>query len=230
MVDRSDLPWLAGVLSRLGLLRRRGGVQEDIHTGDNMAFRLVRHRDGCYLLEPGNRHLGERYCTCGAVHDPDACRLITAHNLITDEGDIYYAQVSARFANGSAPAPTNGFQNCFTGITGAAPGKTGQTLASLGTLTTSPELAPDTGYPIANDSDTNNPGRGVDVLTWRYSYGTGGSVGTGISEVGISIASAISTSPLLNHADEASFTPSGTFNKTSSDTLTIWVNHTFNGV
>ena len=80
------------------------------------------------------------------------------------------------------------------------------------------------GYPRTNDTDPDNGGGGVDVVTWKFSWAKADFSATGINQAVISIPSATSTSPILTGFN---MTP---FDKTSNDTLTIFVNHTYEGV
>ena len=84
-------------------------------------------------------------------------------------------------------------------------------------------LAVDSGYPQTDDPDTDNTLGGVDVVTWRYSYGTTEGNITDIAELAIVDVLTAATAALC-HALFGS-----TFTKTSSDTLKVFVNHTFNG-
>lgn len=209
------------------LVRR---ARERSRNSEQILARFVHHGERCLLVKHRALDFPERLCDCGALGDRMRQTWIDGHNIVTDAGDIYYAQVAARFANGSAPAPTNNFNTLYAASTGSAPGKA-STITSLGTFVTSASQIVDTGYPIANDSDTNNSGRAVDTLTWRFSVGLSGQVGT-ISDIGIGKAGETQSNgaPLLNHADEATFPGATTVVKTGFDTLTWWLNHNFLGI
>jgi hypothetical protein len=146
-----------------------------------------------------------------------------ANNIITDAGDTYYAE------QGANEAPTNFADSlgAFTGVVGVAtaantPGKA-STYSDV-TPAASGEDFPDSGYPQTNDPDGDNPGTvATDVITYRVSYTTGEANAT-LTHAYITEASPTSVSPLLSLV---AFSPS--FTKTASDTLKVYVNHTFLG-
>ena len=83
----------------------------------------------------------------------------------------------------------------------------------------------DSNYPKTNDTDADNTGAGLDVVTYLTSWTTTDFNATGI--IGGCIhdnSSPVSGTKLLTHFSIASF------DKTSSDTLKVFVNHTMNGV
>jgi hypothetical protein len=87
----------------------------------------------------------------------------------------------------------------------------------------------DSNYPKVNDGDSDNTGSGTDIATWLASWTTSDFNSNAIIGGCIHVAGGASgaTTPgatkLLTHFSLTSF------NKTSSDTLKIFVNHTFNG-
>lgn len=154
-------------------------------------------------------------------------------NIVTDPGDIYYAQRAVLLTTGTpiSPVPTN-----FTDTNGVpdmimelyesdsgAPDK-GNDRSDLGTLITDSDQAMDSGYPLVNDSDPDNAAAGVDVATYRVSYATGDANGS-ISDVILTNPSPGASEAILMHAEFGS-----PFVKTSADTLKVFVNHTFTGV
>lgn len=146
------------------------------------------------------------------------------HNIVTDSGDLYYAQ------RASGESPTSAFHTSGTGKqelrTGSAtPAKT-NTYTNVTTPVTASRKNINSGYPKTSDSDSDNTGSGTDIVTWLTSWTTGdfsatSIIGGCIHEGGSSPSSA---TKLLTHWSISSF------DKTSSDTLKIFVNHTFNGV
>jgi hypothetical protein len=142
--------------------------------------------------------------------------LIPASNIVTDAGDLFYAQRTA------AESPTNTFtthEMCSAGT----PGKSAN--RSAFTTIGSSQQAQDGTYPRTNDNDTDNTGAGTDVRTTRVSY-TAASFNNGAITHGIVTNPTPGASePLLTgYAFAASFA------KTASDTLKVFVNHTQNGV
>jgi hypothetical protein len=139
-------------------------------------------------------------------------------NIVTDEGDKYYAQKAA------GETPTNNFNTMYLG-NGTQP--TWTKTSDYGTLTGAISGSAKTvssGYPKTNDTDPDNTGGGVDVVTWKFSWAKADFSATGINQAVISISGASSASPILTGFN---MTP---FDKTSNDTLTIFVNHSFEGV
>lgn len=151
-------------------------------------------------------------------------RLVAAANIITDAGDVYYAQKAA------GEATTNAFARLYlSAATFAGPGKTDDT-DDLASFIAGAEKAATATYPKTADADADNTGAGTDVLTWLFSYAKADFNHAAISAGAIAAAGLTSwgagagTDPLLSAFN---LTP---FAKTSNDTLKFFVNHTFNGV
>jgi hypothetical protein len=139
-------------------------------------------------------------------------------NIVTNEGDKYYAQRAA------GETPTNNFNTMYLG-NGTQP--TWTKTSNYGTLAGAISGSAKTvasGYPKTNDTDPDNTGGGVDVVTWKFSWAKADFSATGINQAVISVASASSSSPILTGFNMTAF------DKTSNDTLTIFVNHSFEGV
>lgn len=151
----------------------------------------------------------------------------TEHNIVTNAGDIYYAQRGATF--GAAPThtfykgmmvvaksgPTNSKTRTFGNFSGLASTYTGrQSFAA--------------GYPKTNDSDTDNTGRTADSVTYKRVYTTAQANYT-IRAVGICRHNAVTSS----NGQLLSYKTLGTneyVQKTSTQTLTVYINHNFLGV
>lgn len=147
-------------------------------------------------------------------------KVMKAKNIVTDAGDLHYAQ------RGAAETPTNFTTAAMElGTAGDAPGKTSNR-SNVTTKVSSSLKQIDGTYPQTNDSDGDNTGAGTDIVTWRVSYGTSEANGTGIDRV--IITNYAGGTPGASEAVlmYATFT---SFNKTSSDTLKMFVNHTFTG-
>ena len=147
-------------------------------------------------------------------------------NIVTNDGDLYYAQQAVEATPTSDFGGSNGRMELRTGS--ATPAK-----ADVFTQVTTPiptSIQPmNSGYPKTNDSDSDNTGAGTDIVTWLASWTTSDFNSNAIIGGCIHVAGGASgaTTPgatkLLTHFSLTSF------NKTSSDTLKIFVNHTFNG-
>ncbi len=159
----------------------------------------------------------EKVCNVVAVlknEETGEIKAIPGANIVTNDGDQYYAEAIT-----GTPSWTVGGMRLGTGTT--SPIKTD---TDVTTFLSGSGKAIDSGYPTTNDSDTDNTGAGVDVVTWRVSYTTSEANGTGIAELAIVDDIATPTKALC-HALFAA-----TLDKTSSDTLKVFVNHTVNGV
>ena len=143
-------------------------------------------------------------------------------NVVTNAGDVFYAQR----ATGATPTDfwTSGAFDgrMFLSQATTTPAKN-QTFAALSSIQNTGGTAMIAGYPKANDTDTDNTGRGTKVVTYACSFGTG-STYTNVADVAIAKAAASGTDPILMRALFTS-----TFTKATTDTLKVFVNHTMTG-
>lgn len=146
-------------------------------------------------------------------------RIIHGLNIVTNDGDTYYAQSAV------AETPSDDFDAAVGGLRlgsdNTAPTKAD---TDVTTFLTGSEHALDATYPLTDDPDADNTGSGVDIVTWRYSYTTSEGNVDGIIE-GAIVDNRTTPTAALTH-----FLFAASFNKTASDTLKVFVNHTFNGV
>ena len=145
------------------------------------------------------------------------------HNIVTNDGDLYYAEMSA------AETPTSDFDGASGRMelrTGSVTPAKADTYNELTTPITASRKIIDGTYPLTNDADTDNTGSGTDVVTWLTSWTTGDFNQTSIIGgcVHVGGATPSGATKLLTHWSISSF------DKTAADTLKIFVNHTFNGV
>lgn len=156
------------------------------------------------------------------------------HNIVTNDGDLYYAQKAA----GETPDATHGFDTAEGRLVlrnaATAVAKTDVYLQLDVTTTGALDAAPtdyqalNATYPLTADVDSDNTGAGVDIVTWLYDWLTTELNATGI--VGGGIVDANTNDPpgatdlLLNHFTVTSF------DKTASDTLKVFVNHEMLGI
>ena len=145
--------------------------------------------------------------------------MISGLNIVTNDGDLYYAQQAV------GETPTDDFDAAAAGnrlgTSNTAPTKTD---TDVTTVDAAGNHAHDATYPKTNDGDGDNTGAGTDIVTWRFSYLTSEGNITGIQEGAIVDNRTTPTAALTHYLFAASF------NKTSSDTLKIFVNHQMNGV
>ncbi len=148
---------------------------------------------------------------------PEGTHIIPAANIVTDAGDLHYAQRAV------SEALTNAFAN-HRMCTAGTPGKAA-TLATFTDIAAS-DKATEGGYPTRNDTDADNTGAGVDIVTHLVSYPTsyGGEPWTTVTHGVITNATPPTNAPLLTgYAFAASFT------KQATDTLKVFVNHEMSG-
>lgn len=146
-----------------------------------------------------------------------------AKNIVTNDGDLFYAQQAV------GETPTSDFDGASGRMelrTGSATPAKGDTYAQVATPVAASRKAIDANYPKTNDGDSDNTGAGTDIVTWRTSWTTSDFSASAIIGgcIHVGAASPASGTKLLTHFSITSF------DKTSSDTLKIFVNHTFNGV
>jgi hypothetical protein len=144
------------------------------------------------------------------------------HNLVTDQGDLYYAQLSA----GESPTEDFGGANGRMELrTGAATPAKADTYNEVATPTTASNKIITATYPQTNDADPDNTGALTDAVTWltnwtKVDFNQTGIIGGCIHN---GAGSPTGSTELLSHWSISSF------DKTSNDTLKIFVNHRFDG-
>ena len=149
-----------------------------------------------------------------------AKKIIHGVNIVTNDGDAYYAQMAC------GEAPDDDFDGASSGLRlgdtdTPAPGKTD---TDVNNFLAGTAHALDATYEQTDDPDTDNTGAGVDIVTWRFSYLTTEGNAVDIIEGAIVDDRTTPTAALTHFLFAAAFT------KTSSDTLKVFVNHQFNGV
>lgn len=196
--------------SAIKLLGGTGGQIEAARIGEQVEALLQRARD----LFDGIGIVG---ITHAIITKPNGDQgVYWGSNLVTDAGDLYYAQ------RGAAESPTN-----FTtpaheyGTAGNSPAK-GSDRSDLTSKTSGSLSQMEATYP-----KTNDPRGGTDVVSYKASWAAGTGTDTGIIQ-GILTNWAAGTpgasEPCLTH-----FTISS-FDKGAGDTLDWYVHHTMNGV
>lgn len=154
-------------------------------------------------------------------------RTFVTHNIVTNDGDLFYAERAVKtatptdFVDGSGDF--DGIMELYNGASGA-PAK-GNDRSNLVGLVSGSAKAMDATYPKINDGDADNTGAGVDIVTYLVSYAKAEANATGIADVIITNPSPGASENCLMHAEFAA-----AFDKTSNDTLKVFVNHQMNGV
>ena len=159
------------------------------------------------------------------VGTPRGNVLYASHNLVTDEGDRFYAQRAA------GETATNNFANCYLSTDPFSPAPAKDTDSDdLASVLSGSEKSPSATYPKTDDDDADNTGAGVDVITWLYSWAKADFNDSDIEGLAIAVAGVTSwgvgagVDQLLTAVNQAAF------EKTANDTLKIFVNHTQNGI
>ncbi len=152
-------------------------------------------------------------------------RTMVTHNIITNAGDEYYAHLGAAEA---ALFTVAGMRLGTNAGTATAPTKTDVKLQTTtgSALLVGSEKAIDGTYPQTDDGDGDNPGAGADIITWRVSYTTGEANAADIAT--LDLPDSLTDGSITQSLAIANF--ASKFEKTSSDTLKVFVNHTFSGV
>ena len=160
-------------------------------------------------------------------------------NIVTNDGDIYYA----KRACGESPASNENFgaiasgagatcilQNPSSADSLAKADAYGQVSNPI--VTSGAQKDCTSAYPKTNDGDSDNTGAGTDVVTYKFAWTT--------SQIDTSPGNAITGGCIVDKAATLggsikilthwNFSSPASFHKTSTDTLTLYVNHTMNGV
>jgi len=155
-------------------------------------------------------------------------------NLVTNDGDIYYAKKAA----GETPASNENFGASACVLQNPSSANTIAKTDTYGSVT-NPIVSSGavrgltSGYPKTADADSDNTGASADAISYRFDWATNqintasGNPITGGAIYDVGQTSPVSGTKILTHWN---FTSPATFHKTSTDTLKLFVNHTFNGV
>lgn len=141
--------------------------------------------------------------------------LIPASNIVTNAGDLHYAQ------KGAGESPTNAF-GVHELASAGTPGKAAN--RSSFTPIASTEKANTGGYPTTNDQDADNTGAGTDIVSFLATYAKADFNHAAITHGMMTNVTPGASEPILTgYAFAASFA------KTADDTLKVFVNHEFTG-
>lgn len=146
-------------------------------------------------------------------------------NIVTDDGDIYYAQL------GAGESPTNAFteMTLSTNAFSPVPSKTSDSDdLTVAVAAGSGNKAKSASYPRTNDPDGDNSGAGPSVTSWLFSYAKADFNDPSIEGFAVHVTGATfgaaTADPLLTAFNLTSF------GKTADDSLKVFVNHTHLGV
>lgn len=175
--------------------------------------KVLRSKAGIWF--PGGVVVPRGHNVLAVLRTVDGTRLIPATNIVTDAGDLWYAQ------KGCNESVTNVF-GIHEMQSAGTPGK-GSNRSNF-TAIGSSQKAHKATYPKRNDTDADNTGAGTDVVTFCAEYNKAdfsGNVTHGIIT---------NTTPGASEPILTGYAFANSFNKTTDDTLKVFVNHTMNGV
>lgn len=188
-------------------------IREKLRGFDNAVFRS---KAGIWAMG----HLVPKHRNVLAVLTHEGGRiLIPASNIVTTAGDRFYAEVACGESPNVNFAAAGGGLRLGSANTSPTKADTDVTTFLAGTA-----KAIDAGYRRTADNDGDNTGSGTNVITWRVSYSTSEGNANGIVE-GAIVNDRTTPGSALTH-----FLFASSFNKTSSDTLKVFVNHSVQGV
>ncbi len=138
--------------------------------------------------------------------------MIPGSNLVSDAGDLYYAQL------GAEEASTNAFgvhemQTATTGLIKAANRSDFTAIASS-------EKAHTATYPKTNDGDADNTGAGTDIVTYLVSY-----LKADFNDAAITHGIITNITPGASEPILTGYAFAASFAKTADDSLKVFVNH-----
>ena len=177
--------------------------------------KVFRSKGGIYIPDQ-SLFMPREHNVVAILQGSEGKRIIGAHNIVTDAGDLHYAQ------RGANEAPTNAF-GVHEMQTAGTPGKTAD--RSNFTAIASSEKAHFAAYPKTNDGDADNTGAGTDIVTWLVSYLKADFNDAAITHGIITNITPGASEPLLT-----GYAFAASFGKTADDTLKVFVNHEMLGV
>lgn len=147
---------------------------------------------------------------------PEGNVLIPASNIVTNDGDLFYAQLMA------GEVTTNAFDYHELGSAGT-PAK-GANRSAFTPIASTEKLETAT-YPKTNDADADNTGAGTDIRTTLVSYTKADFTAVSITHGWVTNVTPGASEPLLT-----GYAFGVGFAKTANDTLKVFVNHEALGV
>ena len=163
----------------------------------------------------GSAYADTNFASDGIFFHHDGATTVTSST-------VYGAMV---LRNGSA-TPAQGHD--YSDVTGSLDASSGSGRNTTKTLRT---VGGTVNYPRHNDNDSDNTGGGNDQVTWSYEWATGDFNTTSVSDLtgGCIVDRATDATAGANAKLLTTFSFASAFEKTASDTLKIFVNHTFEG-
>ena len=189
---------------------------------------------------PKTNNINPKLNICVVKTDKDGNKSwLYGQNQVTNDGDIYYAtRAGVNPTSQALPDPNFFDAACVLQNPSSADSiAKGDTYAQVSNpiVTTGAVKDVESGFPKVNDTTTENTGKDVDAVTYKFTWTTAqintssGNPITGgcIIDSGDATGDSVSGSAkILTHWN---FVSPSTFHKTNTDTLTLYVNHTMSG-
>lgn len=189
---------------------------------------------------PQTNHINPKLNVCVVKTDENGNKSwLYGQNQVTDDGDIYYATRAGVDPSATTLPDPNFFdaacvlQNPSSADTIAKADTYAQVSSPI--VTSGAVQDSEAGFPKVNDTTTENTGKDVDAVTYKFTWTTaqintsagnpitGGCIIDSADATGDSVTAG---SKLLTHWN---FVSPANFHKTNTDTLTLYVNHTMSG-
>lgn len=189
---------------------------------------------------PKTNNINPKLNICVVKTDKDGNKSwLYGQNQVTNDGDIYYAtRAGVNPTSQALPDPNFFDAACVLQNPSSADSiAKGDTYAQVSNpiVTTGAVKDVESGFPKVNDTTTENTGKDVDAVTYKFTWTTAqintssGNPITGgcIIDSGDATGDSVSGSAkILTHWN---FVSPSSFHKTNTDTLTLYVNHTMSG-
>jgi hypothetical protein len=180
--------------------------------------RVYKTRGGSIIIPNFDAFLPRHRNVLAVLTSQSGKLLIPASNIVTDDGDVYYAE------RGAGGIPSNAF-GIHELCTAGTPGK--QADRDNFTPISGTQKAHTATYPKTADADTDNTGAGIDIVTYLATYAKSDFANAAVSH-GIITNSSPNVSPSEEILTGYAFTTP--FAKTLDDSLKVFVNHEMRGV
>lgn len=163
--------------------------------------RMLRKHDALVVLT--NEKTGEK-------------RYIPGRNLVTNAGDVWYAQSAC------GQVPTNDFDSLYLATACSEGGGDPIKASDYGDFTVhaGSEKHKTATYPQVPDADADNTGDGADIVSWKFEYTTGDGPFVAITHSFIAKTGAAGTDPILNGYKWAA-----AWDKDASTSAKVFANH-----
>lgn len=151
---------------------------------------------------------------------PSGVRVHRTHNIVTADGDRFYAQRAAKETPTNFVDGSGNFDGVMELATDTAAPLKNDNRSNVSGLIAGSQAAMSATYPKSNDADVANTGRSPTAVTYKATWAAGVATATGIACVIITNPSPGAAEPLLLYAKF----DDGVFDKGAGDDLTVFAN------